>query len=90
MALNDRVEMSPKIMLGKPVIRGTRITVELIVRKLSEGAKETDLMDAYPHLTVEDIRAALAYAADSLAHEEVIPYKTGASDVEAGDPVPGR
>jgi len=90
MTLNDRVEINPKIMLGKPVIRGTRITVELIVRKLSEGAKEADLLDAYPHLTVEDIRAALAYAADSLAHEEVILYKTGAPNVEAGDPVPGR
>ncbi|MGA2404468.1 MAG: DUF433 domain-containing protein [Syntrophobacteraceae bacterium] len=43
MALNDHVEINPKIMLGKPVIRGTRITVKLIVRKLSEGAKEEDL-----------------------------------------------
>lgn len=90
MTINDRVEINPKIMLGKPVIRGTRITVELIVRKLSEGAKEADLLDAYPHLTVDDIRAALAYAADSLAHEEVILYKTGASNVEAGDSVPGK
>ncbi len=89
MTLNDRVEINPKIMLGKPVIRGTRITVELIVRKLSEGAKEEDLLDAYPHLTVEDIRAALAYAADSLAHEEVILYKADAPNVETGDPIPG-
>ena len=75
---------------GKPVIRGTSITVELIVRKLSEGAKEEDLLNAYPHLSIEDIRAALAYAADSLAHEEVILYRTGASHAEAGDPITGR
>jgi len=85
MTLNDRVEINPKIMLGKPVIRGTRITVELIVRKLSEGAKEEDLLNAFPHLSVEDIRAALAFAADSLDHEEIILYKTGAPNVEAGD-----
>ena len=53
-------------MLGKPVIRGTRIPVELILRKLSEGATEADLLDAYPHLTLEDIRAAVAYAADAV------------------------
>ncbi|MBI2171027.1 MAG: DUF433 domain-containing protein [Chloroflexi bacterium] len=59
MALNDRIEVNPKVMLGKPVIRGTRIPVELILRKLSEGAVEADLMDAYPRLTREDIQAAL-------------------------------
>ena len=46
-------------MLGKPVIRGTRIPVEIILRKLGEGATEADLLDAYPRLTPEDIRAAL-------------------------------
>ena len=51
-------------MKGKPVIRGTRITVDLLLRKLSEGATQADLLDAYPHLTAEDIRAAQAYAAD--------------------------
>jgi uncharacterized protein (DUF433 family) len=59
-------------MLGKPVIRGTRIPVELVIRKLSEGATEADLLDAYPRLTSEDIRAALAYAAESLAHEDIL------------------
>jgi uncharacterized protein (DUF433 family) len=59
-------------MLGKPVIRGTRIPVELILRKLSEGASEADLLDAYPRLKRADIQAALSYAADTLAHEEVI------------------
>jgi len=49
--------------MGKPVIRGMRITVELILRKLAEGATEADLLDAYPRLTGEDIRAAIAYVA---------------------------
>ena len=66
----DRIEINPAIMQGKPVIRGTRIPVELILRKLGEGAKEKDLLDAYPALTGDDIRAAITYAADTLAHEE--------------------
>lgn len=70
--MKDRIEVNPDVMLGKPVIRGTRIPVELIVRKLGEGATEADLLDAYPRLTQEDIRAALAYAADSLAHETIV------------------
>ncbi len=68
----DRIEISPAVMLGKPVIRGTRIPVVVIIRKLSEGATETDLLDAYPRLTRADIRAALAYVAESLAHEAVL------------------
>lgn len=72
MTITDRIEVNPKIMLGKPVIRGTRITVELILRKLGEEATEKDLCDAYPGLTPTDIRAAAAYAADTLAHEETI------------------
>jgi uncharacterized protein (DUF433 family) len=79
-SVTDRIELNPKIMLGKPVIRGTRITVEMIVRKIGEGMAERDLLDAYPGLDVADIRAALTYAADSLAHEETIliepPKKT--------------
>ncbi len=72
MTATDRIEVSPRIMLGKPVIRGTRIPVEAIVRKISEGLAERDLLDVYPGLTADDIRAALAYAADTLAHEETI------------------
>ena len=71
MASNDRIEINPKVMLGKPVIRGTRLTVELILRKLGEGASERQLLDAYPRLTSEDIRAAISYAADVLSHEEI-------------------
>jgi len=68
----DRIEINPNVMLGKPVIRGTRIPVELILRKLSEGATEAELLDGYPRLTPEDIRAALAYAADIVGHEETL------------------
>ena len=68
----DRIEINPAVMLGKPVIRGTRITVELLLWKLGEGATESDLLDAHPRLTSEDIRAALTYAAESLAHETIV------------------
>ena len=72
MTVTDRINIDPKVMLGKPVIRGTRITVELLLRKLAEGATEADLLDAYPRLTREDIHAAIGYAAETLAHEETI------------------
>jgi uncharacterized protein (DUF433 family) len=70
--VTDRIEIDPKVMMGKPVIRGTRIPIELLLRKLAEGATEADLLDAYPRLTREDIQAAIGYAADTLAHEETI------------------
>ena len=75
MTITDRIEINPKVMLGKPVIRGTRITVELVLRKLAEGATENDLLDAYPHLKKQDLHAAMAYAADTLAHEETVLLK---------------
>jgi uncharacterized protein (DUF433 family) len=70
--ITDRIEIKPNVMMGKPVIRGTRITVELILRKLSEGATEAELLEAYPKLAHEDIQAAIGYAADTLAHEETV------------------
>ena len=72
MTVTDRIEINPTVMLGKPVIRGTRIPVELLLRKLAEGASEADLLDAYPRLKRADIQAAIGYAADVLAHEETI------------------
>jgi len=72
MIVADRIEINPRVMLGKPVIRGTRIPVELILRKLGEGATQADLLDAYPRLTPEDIQSAMRYAADTLAHEETL------------------
>ena len=72
MLLSDHITMDSRIMLGKPVIRGTRIPVELILRKLDEGASEQDLLDAFPHLKAQDIRAAMLYAAGALAHEAIM------------------
>ena len=74
---HDRINIDPDIMLGKPIIRGTRIPVELIVRKIGEGMLPEDLLDAYPNIIKEDIRAALIYAADNLANEVDIFLKTG-------------
>ena len=73
--MEDRIVVDPGIMLGKPVVRGTRITVELILKTLSEGASAADLIDMYPHLKKEDISAALQYASALVAHEEILPVK---------------
>jgi uncharacterized protein (DUF433 family) len=70
--VSGRIEIHPEVMLGKPVIRGTRIPVELVLRKLAEGAASADLIDAYPRLAVDDIHACLAYAADTVAHELIV------------------
>ena len=71
--LRQRISMNPRVMVGKPVIRGTRIAVELIVRMLAQGIPESDILQEYPRLQPEDIRAALAYAAQVLASEDVFP-----------------
>ena len=59
-------------MVGKPVIKGTRITVELILEMLGEGSSERDILSAYPHLKPEHVRAAQAYAAAALSTDEII------------------
>lgn len=60
------------IMNGKPLIKGTRITVELILKKLSEGATVEDLVKIYPHITAKQIMAALDYAANIISNEELL------------------
>ena len=75
MASSDRIEINPKILLGKPVIRGTRISVELVLRKLADGATEAEVLEAYPALKADDVKAALAYAAESIANGEVHPVE---------------
>lgn len=70
--INNRIVVDPAIMLGKPTIKGTRITAELILKTLSEGSSFTDVVDMYPHLTREDINAALLYASALVAHEETL------------------
>jgi uncharacterized protein (DUF433 family) len=57
----DRIELNPEVLAGKPVIRGTRISVELVLEMLAAGASEQDLLRNYPHLTHDDILACLAY-----------------------------
>jgi uncharacterized protein (DUF433 family) len=78
MALQGRIETRPDVMLGKPVIRGTRIPVELILRRISEGASEDDLLSSYPHITREDVRAAVAFAADEISHIESLDFPKSA------------
>jgi uncharacterized protein (DUF433 family) len=70
--VHERIVVDPKVMFGKPVIKGTRITVELILRKLAEGMTYEQILSHHPHLTVEDIRAAAAFAADHLANEQIV------------------
>lgn len=72
MSYTNRVVINPNLMLGKPVIKGTRITVELILRKLAEGMTQDQVLAAYPSLSNEDVYAALTYASDLIANEEVI------------------
>lgn len=68
----EHIERRPDVMLGKPVVKGTRITVELILERLGDGWSEEDLLDAYPHLKSEHIQAAQAYAAASLRMDDVV------------------
>lgn len=70
--INDRIEINPKIMFGKPVITGTRVTVEHILRKLAGGMTVKEILTDHPHLLPDDVYAAVAFAADYMAHEEMI------------------
>lgn len=63
-SLLDRIEVNPRIMLGKPVIKGTRIPVNMILRKLAHNISAEEILRDYPRLTVEDIKAAVLYAAE--------------------------
>ncbi len=68
----DRIHADPSILNGKPVIKGTRISVELVLSRLSEGASIQALLVAWPNLSISDIQAALAYSAAVIAHEELL------------------
>jgi len=72
MKIHERIEINPNIMFGKPVIKGTRITVEHILRKLAGGMTPEEIIKDHPHLTLEDILAAQEFAADYLEQEEII------------------
>lgn len=71
--LLSRIVVDPKIMVGKPVIKGTRITVEQVLKLLAQGLTAERILKDYPHLTKDDIMAALLYAAKLMGKEEVYP-----------------
>jgi len=73
MELMDRITINPNVMVGKPVIKGTRIPVQLIVKLLANGVTEEEILtDYYPDLVKEDIKAALLYASECLSYGDVI------------------
>jgi uncharacterized protein (DUF433 family) len=76
MPLADRIVVDSKILTGKPVVRGTRIAVELVVELLAAGWSYAQILASYPHLAEEDIRACLAYAGELLREEKVYSLKT--------------
>lgn len=70
--VHERITVDPKIMFGKPVIKGTRVPVEMILRKIAASMSDDQILAQHPHLTVDDIRAAAAYAADQVANEDIV------------------
>jgi uncharacterized protein (DUF433 family) len=74
--LLTRIAVDPKVMAGKPVIRGTRIPVDLLIRMYGQGMSEAEILAEYPRLQSEDLRAAFLYAAQVVAQEDVFPSST--------------
>lgn len=68
--LLQRIEINPKVMLGKPVIKGTRIPVEIILKKLSQNVSIKEILKDYPRLEQKDVQAALLYAGEGIGTEE--------------------
>lgn len=71
--MNNKIEINPKVMLGKPIIKGTRIPVYLIVKLVAQGSAFEQIIEDYPQLTKKDIFAALEYAGHILNNEEIYP-----------------
>lgn len=69
----SRIVLDAQVLAGKPVVRGTRLSVEFVLGLLAEGWSEADVLDNYPGLSGDDVRACLAYARDALAAEKVYP-----------------
>lgn len=72
----DRITVDSRIVVGKPVIKGTRIAVELVIALLAQGWTREQILESYPNLTVEDIRACLAYASETVRSERVYPMNS--------------
>lgn len=75
MGWEERIELNPKVLTGKPVVKGTRLAVELIVDLLAQGWSEEAILESYPGLTANDIKACLRYASAVLHSERVYPLK---------------
>ena len=75
MSWQDRIVVDPAVLVGKPVVKGTRLAVEFIIDLLAQGWSEADILDSYPGLTREDIQACLAYATAMLHAEKVSPLR---------------
>lgn len=75
-----RIDVDPDVMMGKPVIRGTRLPVELVIDKLAHGVTIEELKEDYPFLSTDDVRAAMLYASKSLKHEEIWVEPTATGD----------
>jgi uncharacterized protein (DUF433 family) len=75
--LLERIVLNQRVMAGKPVIRGTRLTVDFILNLLAHGATETEILDEYEGLTVEDIRACMLFATKSLEQTDFMPLVAG-------------
>lgn len=69
----NRIATDPEIMTGKPIIKGTRITVEFVLKLLAQGTGMEEILKEYPHLKKEDIYAAIEYATEVIAEEKVYP-----------------
>lgn len=76
MTWRDRIETNPDVLAGKPIVAGTRIPVGLVVELLAEDWSTEEILDQYPALSPEDIRACLHYASERLHAERVYPLKT--------------
>lgn len=77
----DRIVSDPSILGGKPIIRGTRISVEMVMEWIASGASRDDILKSYPHLTAEDIQQAVGYAAQAVKNEVLL---TAEIDLETG------
>ena len=75
MGWEDRIELNPAVLVGKPIVKGTRIAVDFVIELLADGWTEKVILEEYPGLTQADIRACLEYASERLKSERVYPLK---------------
>ena len=73
MSWRERIELDPEVLVGKPVVRGTRLAVEFVLEMLASGVLEQEILSNYPRLTHDDILACVAYAAETIKGERVYP-----------------